>query len=50
MSPKSGQTGATLTTPNIFQLQYVKGNGRPQGFLHQFKLCALTDVFCKLYW
>ena len=44
MSPKSGQTGATLTTPNIFQLQYVKGNGRPQGFLHQFKLCALTDV------
>ena len=44
MSPKSGQTGQTLTTPNIFQLQYVKGNGRPQGFLHQFKLCALTDI------
>ena len=42
-SPKGG-SGATLQTPNIFQLQYVKGNGRPQGFLHDLKLCALQTV------
>ena len=39
-----GRTGQLFTTPNIFQLQYVKGNGRPQGFLHEFKLCALQTV------
>ena len=44
MSAKGGRTGAVLQSPNIFQLQYVKGNGRPQGFLHEFKLCALQTV------
>jgi hypothetical protein len=44
MSPKGGNSGALLKTPNIFQLQYVKGNGRSQGFLHEFKLCALQNV------
>ena len=44
MAAKGGSNGLTLHTPNIFQLQYVKGNGRPQGFLHEFKLCALQTV------
>ena len=44
MSPKGGATGALLRTPNIFQLQYVKGNGRDQGFLNKFKLCALQSA------
>ena len=40
---KVGASGALLKTPNIFQLQYVRGDGRPQGFLHEFKLCALQS-------
>ena len=43
MAAKGGASGALLKTPNIFQLQYVRGDGRPQGFLHEFKLCALQS-------
>jgi len=32
-----------LKTPNIFELQYKKGN-RPHPFLNLFKPCALTDI------
>jgi len=32
-----------LQTPNIFELQYKKGNVR-HPFLHQFKQCALSDM------
>ena len=31
-----------LSTPKIFELSYMKGNG-PHPFLHRFKPCALTD-------
>ena len=31
-----------LSTPKIFELSYMKGNG-PHPFLHKFKPCALTD-------
>jgi len=32
-----------LDTPNIFELQYRKGN-KPHPFLHRFKQCALSDM------
>jgi len=32
-----------LETPNIFELQYRKGN-KPHPFLHRFKQCALSDM------
>ena len=32
-----------LETPNIFELQYRKGN-KPHPFLHRFKQCALSDI------
>ncbi len=32
-----------LDTPNIFELQYKKGN-RPHPFLNTFKICALSDM------
>jgi hypothetical protein len=41
MAPKSG--GNFLSTPNIFELVYRKGN-RDHPFLHKFKQCALTDM------
>lgn len=31
-----------LSTPKVFELTYMKGNG-PHPFLHKFKPCALTD-------
>jgi hypothetical protein len=48
MAPKSGgkvgEVGGTfLTTPNIFELTYRKGDGN-HPFLHKFKPCALTDM------
>ena len=42
MAPK-GSGGATLKTPNIFQIQYLTGTGDHE-FLHKFKLCALTNM------
>ena len=32
-----------IKTPNIFELQYRKGN-KPHPFLHRFKQCALSDI------
>lgn len=53
MSPGSSQKGFNqvessipdmyLTTPNIFELTYMKGKN-PHPFLHKFKQCALTDI------
>jgi hypothetical protein len=41
---KVGKVGGTfLTTPNIFELTYRKGNNN-HPFLHKFKPCALTDM------
>ena len=36
-------TNLFLDTPNIFELQYKKGN-LPHPFLHKFKQCALSDI------
>lgn len=38
-----GVDGIFLNTPNVFELQYKKGN-RPHPFLNLFKPCALTDM------
>lgn len=54
MAPGQGSTGFQgkesssienlyLSTPKIFQLQYMKGS-RPHPFLHKFKQCFLTDM------
>jgi len=53
MAPKlGGKSGTTnqgevsnifLSTPNVFNLTYKKGND-PHPFLHKFKQCALTDM------
>jgi len=41
MAPK--QTTDFLTTPNLFQINYMKGPG-PHPFLHKFKTCFLKDM------
>jgi hypothetical protein len=45
MAPKTvGALNANfLKTPNIFELEYKKGNDS-HPFLHKFKQCALTDM------
>lgn len=35
--------GFFLTSPNVYELSYRKGNGE-HPFLHKFKTCALTDM------
>ena len=42
MAPK-GSGGDFLSTPNIFQIQYMQGD-RQHKFLNKFKLCALTNM------
>jgi len=42
MAPK-GASGNFLSTPNIFQINYMKG-GDEHPFLNKFKLCALTNM------
>tara|TARA_B100001094_G_scaffold132717_1_gene128606 strand:- start:3157 stop:3609 length:453 start_codon:yes stop_codon:yes gene_type:complete len=37
------KSGIFLETPNIFELQYKKGN-RPHPFLNLFQPCALSDM------
>ena len=43
MAPKAAQRKQFLATPNIFDLQYMKG-GEKHPFLNSFKSCALTDM------
>ena len=44
MAPKgAGASGNFLSTPNIFQINYMKGGGE-HPFLNKFKLCALTNM------
>jgi len=43
MAPQTLTNDSFLRTPNVFDLQYMKGNG-PHPFLHRFKTCALTDM------
>lgn len=43
MAPQTLTSDSFLRTPNVFDLQYMKGNG-PHPFLHRFKTCALTDM------
>ena len=48
MAPKvsvsnSSETSGFLLTPNVFNLQYMKG-GDKHPFLNSFKSCALTDM------
>lgn len=40
---KSTISNLYLSTPNIFELSYMKGNG-VHPFLHRFKQCFLTDM------
>ena len=42
MAPK-GSGGDFLSTPNIFQIQYMQGD-KQHKFLNKFKLCALTNM------
>jgi len=42
MAPK-GSGDNFLSTPNIFQINYMKGGGE-HPFLNKFKLCALTNM------
>ena len=42
MAPQ-GSGGGFLKTPNIFQINYMKG-GDEHPFLNKFKLCALTNM------
>ena len=42
MAPK-GSGDDFLSTPNIFQIQYMQGD-RQHKFLNKFKLCALTNM------
>ena len=42
MAPKGGG-GQFLSTPNIFQINYMEGNNE-HPFLNKFKLCALTNM------
>ena len=43
MAPKAAKRAQFLATPNIFDLQYMKG-GDKHPFLNSFKSCALTDM------
>lgn len=43
MAPKAAKRQFFLATPNIFDLQYMKGGGK-HPFLNSFKSCALTDM------
>lgn len=43
MAPKAAERKQFLATPNIFDLQYMKG-GKKHPFLNSFKSCALTDM------
>ena len=43
MAPKVAKRKQFLATPNIFDLQYMKG-GEKHPFLNSFKSCALTDM------
>ena len=43
MAPYTDQHKTFLESPNVFELEYRKGNAR-HPFLHRFKQCALTDV------
>ena len=43
MAPKAAERKQFLATPNIFDLQYMKG-GDKHPFLNSFKSCALTDM------
>jgi len=42
MAPK-GASGNFLSTPNIFQINYMEGSNE-HPFLNKFKLCALTNM------
>lgn len=43
MAPQTLTKDSFLRTPNVFDLQYMKGTS-PHPFLHRFKTCALTDM------
>jgi len=43
MAAKSVENGLFLKTPNVFELQYKKGN-RPHPFLNTFKPAVLSDM------
>ena len=43
MSPVVPKNDNFLKTPNVFNLNYMKGR-EPHPFLHKFKTCALTDM------
>ena len=48
MAPKvsvsnNSETSGFLLTPNVFNLQYMKG-AKKHPFLNSFKSCALTDM------
>ena len=43
---KDRRSGQYLKTPNVFELQYMKGRD-PHPFLNYFKTCALTDMSVK---
>ncbi len=43
MAPYTGTGRTFLETPNVFELEYRKGNSR-HPFLHKFKQSALTDI------
>lgn len=40
---KAGITGVFISAPDIFQLQYMRGN-KPHPFLNHFQPCALIDM------
>ncbi len=43
MAAKVSEGNLFLSTPNVFELTYKKGNG-PHPFLNNFKQCVLTDM------
>ena len=45
-NPDNQRSGQFLRTPNVFELQYMKGRER-HPFLNYFKTCALTDMSVK---
>lgn len=46
VDPDNQRSGQFLRTPNVFELQYMKGRIR-HPFLNYFKTCALTDMSVK---
>ena len=40
---KTGITGVFISAPDVFQLQYMRGN-KPHPFLNRFQPCALIDM------